>query len=113
MTTEPMSIEAAFEAALCSPHGISLHITTPEECRAMRYRCYAWRERMRQQGVIKYDRLSLIIRDLYELWIVPRGEASTTLTPQHMRHLQPSETPSRIYARGKSRLRMHPLASIF
>ncbi len=111
--TEAISIGAAFEAALASPHGISLHIATPEECRMMRHRCYAWRERMRRQGVAKYDRLSLIIRDLYELWIVPRVTPAQSLTPHHMRHLQPSEAPRHIYARGKSRLKGHPLSSIF
>lgn len=110
---EAISIEAAFEAALGSPHGISLHIATPEECRTMRHRCYAWRERMRNTGITRYDRLSLIIRDLYELWIVPRYEASTTLASRHMRYLQPREAPQQIYARGKSRLKAWPLTGIF
>lgn len=99
------NIKDILESALQTPHGIALHAEGLKETLKARRQFYIWREKARKEGQKDYDELSFIVWDEDQLLIVPRRNASATVSADFIRPLESFETPCRIKARGKSQVK--------
>ncbi|NCC61640.1 MAG: hypothetical protein EOM12_12025 [Verrucomicrobiae bacterium] len=102
---ENFDIKTLLDSALEHDNGLSICTKGLEETRRIRRKLYNWRDKARKQGMDKYDRLSFVLFDQGELFIVPRKDdpLKREIQVSFVRELEPHERPEKIIARGKCR----------